>query len=107
MEDQKETPREVKVELKNSDLWQMFDSKTNEMVLTKNGRCMFPIVELTITGLEPRKLYKIKLEFKQLKYRYSYFNGEWHTKANAEPLQELKGKLWQFELGTINKRRLL
>ena len=79
--------------LQNLDLWEKFVSLPNEMVVTsKKGRNMFPIVKVMVSGLEPKSLYKIKLEFIQGKQRYSYFNGEWHKKGNAEPLKGLKGK---------------
>ena len=79
--------------LENLDLWEKFVSLPNEMVVTsKKGRNMFPIVKVMVSGLEPKSLYKMKLEFIQGKQRYSYFNGEWHKKGNAETLKGLKGK---------------
>jgi hypothetical protein len=79
--------------LQNLDLWEKFVSLPNEMVVTsKKGRNMFPIVKVMVSGLEPKSLYKMKLEFIQGKQRYSYFNGEWHKKGNAEALKGLKGK---------------
>ena len=79
--------------LQNLDLWEKFVSLPNEMVVTrKKGRNMFPIVKVIMSGLDPRSLYKIKLEFIQGKKRYTYVNGEWHMKGNAEILKGLKGK---------------
>ena len=84
--------------LQNLDLWEKFVSLPNEMVVTsKKGRNMFPIVKVMVSGLEPKSLYKMKLEFIQGKQRYSYFNGEWHKKGNAEPLKGKKLKLTQFK----------
>ena len=71
--------------LQNLDLWEKFVSLPNEMVVTsKKGRNMFPIVKVNISGLDPRSLYKIKLEFIEGKKRYSYINGEWHMKGSPE-----------------------
>ncbi|XP_066593760.1 T-box transcription factor TBX6-like [Prorops nasuta] len=55
-------PPEVKVELLNRQLWQQFHTETTEMIITKQGRCMFPSIELNVTGLERRAKYSVFLE---------------------------------------------
>ena len=55
-----------------------FHDKTNEMIVTKNGRRMFPVIKVNISGLEPNTFYSVILEFKQIeKNRWKYINGEW------------------------------
>ncbi|KAK9299808.1 hypothetical protein QLX08_007304 [Tetragonisca angustula] len=55
-------PLNVNVELQNRELWQKFHTETTEMVITKGGRRMFPLMQLKITGLERRSRYYVLLE---------------------------------------------
>ncbi|KAI4488587.1 hypothetical protein M0802_011477 [Mischocyttarus mexicanus] len=57
-----ELPKKVKVELYNQSLWKLFYAETTEMIITKNGRRMFPSVEITVSGLEKESNYCIFLE---------------------------------------------
>jgi hypothetical protein len=41
------------VTLDERDLWLRFQNLTNEMIVTKNGRRMFPVVKITAKGLDP------------------------------------------------------
>ena len=69
----------INVVLQEAELWEKFYHLTNEMIVTKNGRRMFPVIKAFITGLDPATFYIIKLEFKQIGHnRYKYINGEWH-----------------------------
>lgn len=43
----------VMVTLDERDLWLRFQNLTNEMIVTKNGRRMFPVVKITAKGLDP------------------------------------------------------
>ena len=56
----------VRVELLEKELWKKFSSVTNEMIVTKSGRRMFPVVKIRITGLNPKAFYEMKLEFVQI-----------------------------------------
>ena len=48
------------------------------MIVTKNGRRMFPLIKVKVSGLQPTGLYSIYLEFKQIdNNRWKYINGEW------------------------------
>ena len=68
----------IRVDLQEPELWSKFYEKTNEMIVTKNGRRMFPVIKASLSGLEPDVFYKVKLEFKQIeKNRWKYINGEW------------------------------
>ena len=41
------------VELEDSQLWNKFQSLTNEMIVTKNGRRMFPVIKVVISLQSP------------------------------------------------------
>ena len=59
-------------------LWEKFEQFTNEMIVTKNGRRMFPVIKVRISGLDPSAFYAVLLEFKQIGgNRWKYINGEW------------------------------
>lgn len=45
--------RNLLVTLDDRDLWLRFQVLTNEMIVTKNGRRMFPVVKITAKGLDP------------------------------------------------------
>ena len=67
------------VTLEEGELWSRFGGGlTNEMILTKTGRRMFPGIKVRIGGLEPKAFYSILLEFKQIgETKLKYINGEW------------------------------
>ena len=68
----------IGVTLEDGELWSRFERLTNEMIVTKNGRRMFPVIKVRISGLEPAAFYSILLEFKQIEQtRWKYINGEW------------------------------
>ena len=68
----------IGVSLEEGELWSRFERLTNEMIVTKNGRRMFPVIKVRINGLEPTAFYSILLEFKQIEQtRWKYINGEW------------------------------
>lgn len=66
------------VNLDDRELWCRFQNLTNEMIVTKNGRRMFPVVKISATGLDPAAMYTVLLEFVQIdSHRWKYVNGEW------------------------------
>ena len=73
------TQDSINVTLLESQMWEQFDSLTNEMLVKTPGKQMFPIIELSLSGLEPKAVYKILLEFRRVdrhKYIYAEENGE-------------------------------
>lgn len=48
--------------LTNRDLWLKFNSFTTEMIITKQGRRMFPILQYEIRGLEPEQKYNVFID---------------------------------------------
>lgn len=78
--------KHVHVNLEDSELWKKFKSLTNEMIVTKNGRRMFPVLKLNIRGLEPNAMYSILLDFVAVEdHRWKYVNGEWVAGGKPEP----------------------
>lgn len=72
--------------LEDEELWRAFDKETNEMIVTKGGRRMFPILKLSIRNLDPQAMYTIAIEFAQLEtHRWKYVSGEWAPGGKAEP----------------------
>ncbi|XP_037025403.1 T-related protein isoform X3 [Bradysia coprophila] len=77
--------RNVMVSLDDRELWMRFQNLTNEMIVTKNGRRMFPVVKVTASGLDREAMYTVLLEFKQIdNHRWKYVNGEWVAGGKAE-----------------------
>jgi uncharacterized protein (DUF1330 family) len=72
------SPNPVTVELEDTELWQRFRSLTNEMILTKGGRRMFPAVRANVRGMEADALYAVLIEFAMVEnVRWRYADGEW------------------------------
>uniref|UniRef100_A0A183BW27 T-box domain-containing protein n=1 Tax=Globodera pallida TaxID=36090 RepID=A0A183BW27_GLOPA len=70
--------KNVNIELANKELWEKFHRVTNEMVVTRTGRKMFPKLELNLRGLDPNRLYSLTLCMRQLDtLRYKYQAGGW------------------------------
>ena len=64
--------------LENFDLWEQFSVHNTEMIVTRKGRRMFPVIKLKLTGLEPKSLYLLELEFQQTSgTRFKFANGDW------------------------------
>ncbi|XP_036429295.1 T-box transcription factor T isoform X3 [Colossoma macropomum] len=80
------TERELKVSLDEAELWQKFRELTNEMIVTKNGRRMFPVLKVSVSGLDPSAMYSVLLDFVAAdSHRWKYVNGEWVAGGRPEP----------------------
>ncbi|XP_069463818.1 T-box transcription factor T [Ambystoma mexicanum] len=80
------TERQLKVGLEEGDLWQRFKELTNEMIVTKNGRRMFPVLKVNVSGLDPNAMYSFLLDFVSVdNHRWKYVNGEWVPGGKPEP----------------------
>ncbi|KAJ8283107.1 hypothetical protein COCON_G00056260 [Conger conger] len=53
---------DVRVELQCADLWRRFHDIGTEMIVTKAGRRMFPVVRVKVTGLDPHQQYFIAMD---------------------------------------------
>ncbi|XP_026876619.2 T-box transcription factor TBX19 isoform X1 [Electrophorus electricus] len=80
------TEKQLKVSLEDADLWRKFKEVTNEMIVTKNGRRMFPVLKVSVSGLDPNAMYSFLLDFSPADgHRWKYVNGEWVPAGKPEP----------------------
>uniref|UniRef100_A0A915EI89 T-box domain-containing protein n=1 Tax=Ditylenchus dipsaci TaxID=166011 RepID=A0A915EI89_9BILA len=83
----------ISVELANKELWKKFHKVTNEMVVTKPGRKMFPKIELKIKGLNPRVSYMVVIEMQSVdNCRYKFQAGGW-SPSGQDDLPETTQKV--------------
>ena len=69
---------QVRITLQEAELWDKFKALTNEMIVTKGGRRMFPVIKTKVEGLVATDFYAVELEFRQIEdNRWKYINGEW------------------------------
>nr|XP_033798812.1 T-box transcription factor TBX19 [Geotrypetes seraphini] len=80
------TEKQLQVSLEDAELWQRFREVTNEMIVTKNGRRMFPVLKISVSGLDPNAMYSFLLDFAPAdSHRWKYVNGEWAPAGKPEP----------------------
>uniref|UniRef100_A0A674A028 T-box transcription factor 19 n=1 Tax=Salmo trutta TaxID=8032 RepID=A0A674A028_SALTR len=81
------TEKQLKVTLEEAELWRKFKEVTNEMIVTKSGRRMFPVLKVSVSGLDPNAMYSFLLDFQPAdSHRWKYVNGEWVTAGKPEPV---------------------
>ncbi|XP_068165834.1 T-box transcription factor TBX19 [Antennarius striatus] len=86
------TERELRVALEDVELWRKFQHVTNEMIVTKNGRRMFPVLKVSVSGLDPSSMYSFLLDFVPAdSCRWKFVNGEWVAAGRAEGCGEGRG----------------
>lgn len=79
------TFRGVSVTLENNSVWKQFNSCGTEMILTKQGRRMFPYCRYRLSGLEPTRLYSLVLSIVPSdQYRYRWSTSKWEVNGPAE-----------------------
>ncbi|CAL8300059.1 unnamed protein product [Merluccius merluccius] len=77
---------EPRVSLEERELWRRFEELTNEMIVTKNGRRMFPVLKAGVSGLDPHAMYSVLLDFASADdHRWKYVNGGWIPGGKPEP----------------------
>ena len=77
----------INVTLQEPELWDKFHKLPNEMIVTKNGRRMFPLLKVALKGLDPSTLYTIHLEFRQIgqdRHKYIHDLNQWTTIGGKE-----------------------
>ncbi|KAL4657501.1 hypothetical protein GN956_G4968 [Arapaima gigas] len=78
--------RDIRVALEDGELWAKFKELTNEMIVTKTGRRMFPVLRVSVSGLDPNAMYTVLLDFVAADTnRWKYVNGEWVAGGKPEP----------------------
>ncbi|XP_019853989.1 PREDICTED: T-box transcription factor TBX5-A-like [Amphimedon queenslandica] len=87
------SPSGIKVTLHGRDLWAKFHKSTTEMIITKAGRRMFPVIKMSVSGLEPDTKYIIVMDIVAIDdNRYKFHDSEWVVTGKAEP--HLPGRLY-------------
>ncbi|KAK2890338.1 MAX gene-associated protein isoform X2 [Channa argus] len=75
----------VSVTLENNSVWKQFYSCGTEMILTKQGRRMFPYCRYRLAGLDPERLYSLVLSIGPSdQYRYRWSTSKWEVSGPAE-----------------------
>ncbi|XP_037319479.2 T-box transcription factor TBX19 [Pungitius pungitius] len=86
------TEKDLRVTLEEAELWKKFQEITNEMIVTKNGRRMFPVLKVSVSGLDPSSMYSLLLDFVPADgCRWKFVNGEWAAAGRAEGRGEGRG----------------
>ena len=76
----------IKVTLENSSLWRIFNKIGTEMIITKSGRRMFPVVKFRVTGLDPDREYSVMLDMMPMDTcRHKFHQSKWVISGKAEP----------------------
>lgn len=80
------TCRGITVTLDNNNMWNEFFRCQTEMILTKQGRRMFPCCRFRISGLEPFQRYTLVMDMQPVdNYRYKWSDGRWETNGKSDP----------------------
>ncbi|XP_053365590.1 MAX dimerization protein MGA a isoform X2 [Clarias gariepinus] len=76
----------ITVTLDNNNMWNEFFRCQTEMILTKQGRRMFPCCRFRISGLEPFQRYSLVMDMQPVdNYRYKWSDRRWETNGKADP----------------------
>ncbi|XP_060704498.1 T-box transcription factor TBX21 [Hemiscyllium ocellatum] len=75
----------VQILLCNYQLWAKFHKHQTEMIITKQGRRMFPFLSFNITGLDPSAHYNIYVDVVLAdQHHWRYQGGKWVQCGKAE-----------------------
>ncbi|XP_010152629.1 PREDICTED: MAX gene-associated protein [Eurypyga helias] len=76
----------ITVTLDNNTMWNEFYHRNTEMILTKQGRRMFPYCRYWITGLEASQKYILVMDISPVdNHRYKWNGHWWEPSGKAEP----------------------
>ncbi|XP_045144150.1 MAX gene-associated protein isoform X7 [Echinops telfairi] len=76
----------VTVTLDNNSMWNEFYHRSTEMILTKQGRRMFPYCRYWITGLNSNLKYILVMDISPVdNHRYKWNGRWWEPSGKAEP----------------------
>ncbi|KAM3853581.1 MAX gene-associated protein isoform 2-T2 [Vipera latastei] len=80
------TSGNITVMLDNNNMWNEFYHRSTEMILTKQGRRMFPYCRYWITGLESNLKYILVMDISPVdNFRYKWNGHSWEPSGKAEP----------------------
>lgn len=92
------------VRLIDSDLWSKFQENGNEMIITRCGRCLFPLLKVEIIPFEDvRSVYDVKLNLLLMGgERWKYRNNRWiclpQTQQQHQHLQQQQQQSYKLAL---------
>ncbi|XP_019374597.1 PREDICTED: MAX gene-associated protein isoform X4 [Gavialis gangeticus] len=76
----------ITVTLDNNSMWNEFYHRNTEMILTKQGRRMFPYCRYWITGLDSNQKYILVMDISPVdNHRYKWNGRWWEPSGKAEP----------------------
>nr|XP_054490037.1 MAX gene-associated protein isoform X2 [Agelaius phoeniceus] len=76
----------ITVTLDNNSMWNEFYHRNTEMILTKQGRRMFPYCRYWITGLNSSQKYILVMDISPVdNHRYKWNGRWWEPSGRAEP----------------------
>ncbi|KAL3109992.1 hypothetical protein niasHT_017365 [Heterodera trifolii] len=107
-------------ELENAETWVQFNKLGTEMIITKSGRRMFPVLRLRFSGTRPGHLYFVFMDVvpveRRHRFRYRYDKSQWQSagKADKQPFGRLflhnespfSGEQLPLQLVTFDKAKL-
>ncbi|XP_026868973.2 MAX dimerization protein MGA a isoform X2 [Electrophorus electricus] len=79
------TCKGITVTLDNNSMWNEFFRCQTEMILTKQGRRMFPYCRFRISGLEPFQRYTLVMDMQPVdNHRYRWSDRRWETNGKGD-----------------------
>lgn len=103
------TVGKITVTLDNNSMWNEFHNRSTEMILTKQGRRMFPYCRYWITGLDSNLKYILVMDISPVdSHRYKWNGRWWEPSGKAEPhilgrVSFIQNLLLQVIIGCINQ----
>ncbi|CAF1372166.1 unnamed protein product [Didymodactylos carnosus] len=83
------TSGHIAVRLQHGDLWTKFHQHTTEMIITKQGRRMFPTLQFHVFGLNPDSTYNLYVDMVLVDTNHWKFNlGKWVSCGQADQCQK-------------------
>lgn len=82
---------QVECVLDNKEMWDKFHSLNTEMIITKTGRRMFPVMKVQFHNLDPNARYAVSMDIVPVdnkRYRYAYHKSCWQVAGKADPSAE-------------------
>ncbi|CAH8495273.1 unnamed protein product [Schistosoma rodhaini] len=84
---------QIKCRLETKELWEKFNELGTEMIITKSGRRMFPVIRASFSGLESEAKYLVLMDIIPVdckRYRYAYHRSSWLVAGKADPELRLR-----------------
>ena len=81
----------IDLTLSNRELWHKFNSHTTEMIITKQGRRMFPTLQYELRGLEANRQYEVFIDLALAEETaWKFQAGKWVACGASQQTQSAK-----------------